>query len=338
MRRIGERNCSIDICRLFFAITVVALHSGIFDVLPERVSYYLSGIFLRIAVPFFFVVAGYYYLQKIVSGKSVKIFFKYLRRIFIQYCLWSLVYFIVFLVSSGYKDIGNYLLVCLKNFFFFGSNFHLWFCLGLILAVTVCTALVRLFNGWVLIVFSWILFILACLGCGYYGLGIEIPVLSDLYRYVYFDTIRGIVLTSIPFFALGLVIYKIKLRFSSKINNIWLIVLLVFFIGCLVAELYLIRRFNLFENTAIIVSIYPLVTVLLLFLIKNPMRKFNKLGSYCKAMANFTYFSHPLIMGLIMSLKFFSPWLVFVFVVLICCLIAFVIRKINWRYTNIWIK
>ncbi len=66
---------AIDILKFVFAITVVALHTNLIpNSKTEYVPYIFTGIFLRLAVPFFFVVSGYFLVDKLFSENKEKYF------------------------------------------------------------------------------------------------------------------------------------------------------------------------------------------------------------------------------------------------------------------------
>ena len=56
-----ERNDSINITRVICAILVVSIHAQPFNGISDSINYYDGNVISRIAVPFFFIVSGYYY-------------------------------------------------------------------------------------------------------------------------------------------------------------------------------------------------------------------------------------------------------------------------------------
>ena len=59
------RNCSIDIFRYVCAIMVVGIHTQPLSEFSYEAGYIFSNIVPRIAVPFFFTAAGYFYVKKL---------------------------------------------------------------------------------------------------------------------------------------------------------------------------------------------------------------------------------------------------------------------------------
>ena len=64
------RNCSIDLFRLYCAVLVVAIHTSPFMDQNNKLGFISTQVIPRIAVPFFFIVSGYYYIQNLEQGKK----------------------------------------------------------------------------------------------------------------------------------------------------------------------------------------------------------------------------------------------------------------------------
>lgn len=109
------------------------------------------------------------------------------------------------------------------RFVFTGSWFHFWFFPALIFAVCFSTILFKINCGRLLIPLSIIAYTIGCIGCSYYELGINMPVLKDLFALENFDLIRRILLMGFPFFASGYLVYKIEKKSKKIIVNKYLL-------------------------------------------------------------------------------------------------------------------
>lgn len=69
-KKISNRNNSIDIFRFVCAIMVVMIHTNPFVDKNIYLGYIFSQIIPRIAVPFFFLTSGYFYIQKLLNGEQ----------------------------------------------------------------------------------------------------------------------------------------------------------------------------------------------------------------------------------------------------------------------------
>lgn len=113
------RNCSIDIFRYVCAVLVVGIHTHPLSDFNYEAGYIFSDIVPRIAVPFFFAAAGYFYIQKLESGKKP------------------------FLASCAYR------------FLVTGTYEHFWFFPALLFAVCFTTLLFQLGGKRLLVPFSY---------------------------------------------------------------------------------------------------------------------------------------------------------------------------------------
>lgn len=94
--RNDNRNDLLDIIRILAAILVVGIHSATYN--SVEVDWF-SGLFVnyfgRLAVPFFFMITGYYVIGTLdfsdkLWGQKIK---KRLRRLTIVYIFWASFYF-----------------------------------------------------------------------------------------------------------------------------------------------------------------------------------------------------------------------------------------------------
>lgn len=293
-----ERNCSIDIFRYLCAVLVVAVHTHPFTDVSRGLGDLFTQILPRIAVPFFFAVAGYYYLEGLKAGK--KGFWQYLRRILKPYLLWSCVYYLVEFLQKGYQAPGKFLLRCVYTFFLSGSSYHFWFFPALIFAVCAATVIFRLRWEKILLPLSFVLYAVGCLGCSYRALGLRIPGLSALYTLEKFTAIRRILLMGFPFFLSGLLVSKILERLKRRRiapGKLWLPWLVL--VGLWLLEIVLVRCMDWQENIILTFGLYPLTVATLVLLLCHPMPQHRELSRRCRTMADFTYYAHPLVITLL---------------------------------------
>lgn len=60
-----KRNGSIAVFRYIYAVLVVAIHTDPFYEINEQLGYMVYAVLSGIAVPFFFVTSGYFYIHKL---------------------------------------------------------------------------------------------------------------------------------------------------------------------------------------------------------------------------------------------------------------------------------
>lgn len=127
-----RRNYTIDVVRFIMALLIVALHSNPFAEYNALISYFLSQVLSRLGVPFFAVVAGYYFFQRNSYDKYRKTALRYLQ----PYLCWSVIYFIFrfALDEIGGRGMLQNLQDTLTTFFLIGF-YHLWYMLAIIYTV-----------------------------------------------------------------------------------------------------------------------------------------------------------------------------------------------------------
>lgn len=339
MEQQGTRNNSVDIFRLLCAIMVVAIHANPFTELNSTIGYFATQIFPRIAVPFFFAIAGYYYIKALSSGK--KVFLKYIKRLLIVYSIWSAVYFaidIFFEVIGNQFNAVSTIKSVITEFFITGSHYHMWFFPALFFAVIITTLFFRFHAIKFLAYGSLALYALGCLGCAYKNIAVQIPVLSSLVSSTHFELIRRVALMGLPFFAMGYFIYLFMEKFR-KTDNKKTVAAIVAFSLAFFAEIAVVIFLDLQENILLTFALYPLLFFVIVFLLNNPLPKFSKLSRACCASANFMYYAHPLVLLLcsMVSMKtgfVISPTVTFLVAVTVTLCCGLLINKLNNRFIN----
>lgn len=95
----------IDIAKFLFAVFVVAIHSGLFSGKDMPSWMIMHGLF-KLAVPFFFCAAGYFFYKSIKKSGDIKnTAKKYVKRLLIPFIFWLTLNLPVVIV--GYLNDGN---------------------------------------------------------------------------------------------------------------------------------------------------------------------------------------------------------------------------------------
>lgn len=121
-----RRDLSMDVLRIFAAISVVLLHTAatyMYGDDPESTSWQIANIFnslTRFSVPIFIMLSGAFFLQKEIPIK--KLYFKYIKRLFLLLLIWNFCYNIT---APPYELSIRHILACLYTPSKEGH--HLWF-------------------------------------------------------------------------------------------------------------------------------------------------------------------------------------------------------------------
>ena len=286
-----QRNASIDIFRLICAMMVVAIHTGPLSELGHNWWYATTQILPRIGVPFFFCIMGYYYIGSLLREQGK--FCQTMKRLLVTYGLWSFIYYIPDMkqVLNGSVSLDGFLTNCLRHFMIYGSREHFWFFPAVFFSIIVATIFGKMGKLDWLTGISVMAYILGLLGCSYYGIGNQIPVITIFVNSSQYDLIRRIVLMGFPFFMMGYFLQRVDLQKVS--NKIVFILEGIFLIGFWV-EILLVNKLQVQVNVIITVFLYLLLFNTMIILLKNPCGRYGKIASITRDISNFMYYSHPL--------------------------------------------
>lgn len=336
-----ERNASIDMFRLICAIMVVAIHTGPLSELGHNWWYVATQILPRIGVPFFFCTMGYYYIGSLLKGQCK--FYQTMKRLLIVYGLWSLIYYIPDMKSvlnGGVSFIG-FLTNCFRHFMIYGSREHFWFFPAVFFSIIAATIFGKIGKLHWLAGISVVAYILGLLGCSYYGIGNQIPVITTFINLSQYGLIRRIVLMGFPFFMMGYFLQKVDLaKVSGKVA---FILEGIFFVGFWI-EIILVNKLQLQVNVIITTFLYLLLFNTMLLLLKNPCVQCRKVAVVTRDVSNFMYYSHPLFILWINAI--FMRVLernamgteLFLLTVLFTGIIGLILHKVDNKYLNLLYK
>lgn len=136
-----ERNQSIDCFKFAAAVLIVAIHTGLFSDVDQRLNFFVVNYLCRMAIPFFAVVTGYFLTKKLEfdnklerNSTNVGFYWKYTKKTAILYVTWSIIYLIVSIplwIKTGWMSpmaFVDFAIGTLTK----GSHYHLWYLLYLI--------------------------------------------------------------------------------------------------------------------------------------------------------------------------------------------------------------
>jgi len=243
----SDRIQSVDIFRLLAIIAVIAIHTTPFDsnLYDWKIGFVVNQV-ARFAVPFFFVIAGYFWSVKIRNGEDPILYaVKSIHRIFYLLIFWSVIYLVPFnTLISSFSEFG--LIGPIKHTYWYissliedpltlvfqGTQVHLWFLISLIISIAISAFFIS--KQWIksLVIFSIVLYIFGVLSKSY----IDTPLGLNFE----FNTRNG------PFF--GTILF-VTGHFLSRLkpNKKWLIY------G---AAIFIIGTFSHFFEISILSKIY----------------------------------------------------------------------------------
>ena len=182
-KRAAGRNWRIDAFRVAAALLIVAIHTSPLMVFSETADLILTRVIARVAVPFFFMVTGYFVLPRcLMPGRFLRragnrgrtqrpggYFWNYERKQLGLYAFAILLYLPVNWYAGNLKgpfgipDVARELL-------FEGTFYHLWYLPGVILGLLLVYLGGRALSYGGVLVISLLLYLIGLGGDSYYGL------------------------------------------------------------------------------------------------------------------------------------------------------------------------
>lgn len=270
-----RRNVSpIDIMKIICVISIICMYTSMFSSLSNTMDFIVVQLFAKIAFPFFFMFASFFFFRKIDFSiplsdyQNKKRLISYLINIIKLYVIWTVLYlpFTIFnWIEEGFTIMK--LIDYLFDFLFVGSCPHLWIFPALIFAIVLVYYLLQRFRVTEIFIIAFICYLIGMLINVYGGFLSEFLMIGNIintYESLFSTTVNGI------FYAFIFVFLGMKLslkRIPLKISNI--VVRLVIFILFYIIEVSLLSWLGYVNiNTFMYLSLLPLTYFLFLLLMQ----------------------------------------------------------------------
>lgn len=318
----SKTNGTIDIAKFIMAILVVGIHTE-----PFGFNVWLDrgfGIITRFCVPFFFVASSYFFWCR---GKDI---FSYVKRIFILYFVWSLIYLPLNIPILSAMSAGEIFAL----FFWHGNNHSLWYLLASAIGLLITYGLVKLFNGNVKVVFTISVFVLlvGCIISTYQPLTNKLlpcARISDVIGY------RNGLFYAFPYMALGAVIADSTSKKEKTISQYNMSFGLLISTALLAVESIIFIIFFNTHETILWMSMLPCSYFLFMFLSSLNISLKKNTALFFRKTSTLIYVSHTLFIVAFRSLNTYT----YFFVVLPCAfLLSYAIVFISEKKYFRWMK
>ncbi len=307
---------SIDIAKLLCSILVIGIHTQ-----PFAWNLWLDrgfGLLCKIAVPFFFTASGFFLFSGNVDAAKV---IKYVKRIFLLYAIWSLIYVCIDIAKGEFE-----LIEFLINFFVFGYR-HFWYLHASIFAVLMYW-LIRCLNRNTYV----------CYGIAVLLMLINISLFTYAPLFHLSMTIpdrltANNVMYAFPYFMLGHYLAKHKSLHSNYKAMLGIVVGFCF----LAVEGYFGIVVLKTKTTIVWLSVILIIYCLFRFLICNPGNyQHRELLFYVRKCSTFIYCIHPLVIRCLYWVK--NGIILFVIAFFMSLLLSIaMIRLSQWKPCK-WIE
>lgn len=286
----GNRSLGIDQFRVLAAVMVVAIHTFPFAGISETLNQVVTLTLFRVAVPFFFMVTGYYvlgpYSERKNYPKSWRIYQAILEtaKMYLFVCL-------LYLPLSFYTGALSFSMPVselLKIFIFDGPLYHLWYFPAVILGLILSRYLLKKFTFSFALVVAILLYLIGLAGDSYYSFAAQLHGLKAFYLMLFhlFDYTRNGLFFTPLFLILGAQLYlKRSVQFSYPVAK--LVVSLLF----LAVEGFLLHRFTKVRHDSMYLAL-PVASYYLFIWVKSwqPKLVFPRAKEYSLGL----YILHPL--------------------------------------------
>ncbi|MBO1003880.1 acyltransferase family protein [Pseudogracilibacillus auburnensis] len=310
----------IDVARVIAAFLVVCVHTDPLMTYSANGNYFLVSVIARLAVPFFFVVSGFFFGKKLsvdtALGSDLYVLFPVLKKLLTIYMVWLLIYLplqILLWVRSG--DPWHYWLSFLQKSIFEGSYYTLWYLTGLMFALAFSYILFKLFKPQTVLFITLILFIIGTLFQSYYDLWQTNEWLS-LYHRIFLTTRNGLFFGAF-FVSLGIFISKHPFTLSQRQN----IGLFFLSLALLTMEAYRVHHLVFTKGSGMWFMLVPTIYFLFKLLQQWELRD-QKYFAYLRPFSLLVYVSHGLFLIVFYRVFHLNSVLYFMIVLFGTCLLS----------------
>ena len=174
---------NLDLTKFLCALLIIVIHTSPLEQISQTANFFFKDVLARVAVPLFFTCSGFLLFGKMqweegrikrCSENRIKLF-RFLKRVAVLYCAWSVVY-VIWSLSGWYRS-GWWGMALIKDvlvsFVVRGTHYHLWYLLALLYAVPILYELLRHVHLSRIIYIVGPLWIMECLTYSYSWLGTD---------------------------------------------------------------------------------------------------------------------------------------------------------------------
>ncbi|MCF0105903.1 MAG: acyltransferase family protein [Holdemanella sp.] len=297
-----KRYVSIDIAKYVAVLLVICVHTFPLVEISSLLNTYWIQTICRLAIPFFFASAGFFFFRKWDEDPEVnkRNLIRFEKRVLKLYLIWTVIYLpytIWDYAKAGFSVLS--IVSYLRDFLLNGSYYHLWVLPTIMLAMPLVSMMYQRFGLLNTLKTCLIAYIIGYFINVYGPVWEQVPVVSFIYEFFMkaFATSRNGIFFGPIFIGIGLLLSR-----TRRLPKQWIISgFLVSFI-LLVLEVTLYRLFGILRDiTSMYITLIPAVYFLMNWLLsmnipdKQRYRELNK-------EASLIYMSHILFAKVLINL------------------------------------
>ena len=221
---------TLDSFRIISAIFIIAIHTSPLLSINTTADFVLTRIAARVAVPFFFIVTGYFMYPHIEEGDN-EYLFHFCKKIGLTYLIAILIYLPLNFYTGYFKNITINQIG--KDIIFDGTFYHLWYLPAVILGVFLMWIFIFKLGLKYTLILSTLLYVIGLGGDSYYGLVSKLDGIKRFYNILFgiFSYTRNGIFFAPMFLTLGAWIHSSKKKINKGQAGIGLFLSAIFLIG-----------------------------------------------------------------------------------------------------------
>lgn len=295
-----RKQCTlIDFLKLFFAICVVGLHTGIMQNEESNFQWYIMHGIFRLAVPFFFVCSGFFLGLKMYQANTVEEGINkikiYIKRLIIPFIVWLIIALPIQIYNYRTNSLIITIIKIVRRVFFYPWG-ALWYILALIVATIIIVPFYKKNKIKSAVVLGGVLYFFALLCNNYYFVieGTAFQKIVDIYLKIFVSGRNGI-FVGLFFVSMGVYIAE-RTNKGIKLSGVKSTILLVISYILLVIEIFLIKGNTYKDDHGLFIMLMIVVPQLLICSMNV------KASLDTRIIRNYSvgiYFMHAFIIGMI---------------------------------------
>lgn len=287
----------IDHFRFIAAFLIIAIHTSPLLSYTETGDFIFTRIIARVAVPFFFMTSGFFLISRYRYNDDK--LWSFVKKTALIYAVAVLIY-IPINVYSGYFNTDHLLPNIIKDIFFDGTMYHLWYLPASIIGAVIAWFTVKRVRLKKALLITLLLYAIGLFGDSYYGISNNIPLLKGMYGYIFdvSDYTRNGIFFAPIFFVIGGIIADKSIRLSLKNSIIGFGVSF----ALMLFEGILLHSFNIQRHDSMYIMLLPCM-----FFLFNALSYWRgKRSLWLRTSALIIYIVHPMIIVFIRMIAKFT--------------------------------
>lgn len=288
---------SIDIAKFIFSICIVVLHSAVHTELPGILPYVVEKVVLRIPVPFFFVVSGYFLGKKLKNGDIDTCVIRYVLHLLPPFLVFGTINTVLEILKMYFKGYSyKYVAVAVIKHTLFYPYGALWYVSASMIGAYLLIPFLKRNRLNLALVIGGGLYCWALLCNNYYFLTAPFREIVDTYLAV-FITARNGVFVGFFMLAIGIKMSSIEIQ-GLKVKGLTILFFLLY-----VLEIWAIREYPFADDGALYIMQLFFIPCFVIALLQMPVSIPEKVSKYLRILSTGIYFQHRMWLSMIELLQ-----------------------------------